>query len=470
MFKRITNHPRIYFAIITFVAVFGIIVVGNIAYRGERATEERDLIARAQTIAYLLEPREITFLVGDESDRGNPFYISLKQRFEKLKESNSDVRFIYLTGVRDIRASSTLASANTDGQAGIFFYLDSEPESSPDYSPPGQNYTEASATFQEVFGSGRLRFEGPLADRWGEWISAFVPIRHPGTEKVIAVLGMDISAVEYHKRILFAVATPSLFIALFWMILLVLFKAYQKEKGLLSLKAEFVSMASHELRSPLTGLSWAIQTLLRDETVTKVPALKDRVVLMERAAMRMSEAIAGILDFSRIEYTGSSELKISPLELATLVGESVDALLLFAQEKNVAISLDGEWPVNIPISGDHEKMKRAINNIISNAVKYSFDGDTVRIAYRKDGKNHVISVANRGQVIPREDHEKLFSKFFRAGNVATAPSSGIPTGRVGTGLGLYFAKQIIEAHGGKIWFDSSPENGTTFYLSLPSKI
>jgi len=453
MLKHILRYPRIYFATVTLIAAFGVVVAGLTAYHGQRATEEQDLITRAQTIAYLLDPREITFLAGDESDRNNPFYTSLKQRFEKLKESNSDVRFIYLTGI------------STD--ANVFFYLDSEPEGSPDYSPPGQKYPEASAIFQETFTVGRSRFEGPIADRFGEWVSAFVPVRHPGTEKIIAVLGMDISAMEYRKRMLFAILTPALFITLFWVMLLVLLKSYRKENELLSLKREFISIASHELRSTLTGLSWAVQTLLRDEAITEVPALKDRVVSMERAVQRLLETVAGILDFSRLEYAGGGGLKISPLDLASLAHESVDALELFANEKNVSIAFVGEWPVNLPTSGDREKISRAINNIVSNAVKYSSAGDTVNIAYRKDGENHVVSVANKGQVIEKQDHEKMFSKFFRAGNATVVKESGIPTGRVGTGLGLYFAKQIIEAHGGKIWFESEEDKGTIFYIALP---
>lgn len=448
MFEHILRHPRAYSAIIALIAIAGALATGASAYRGAQASEERDLVARAQTIARLLDPREISFITGSEGDERNPFYASLKQRFKGLKEANADVRFIYLTGMRE----------NGD----IFFYVDSEPEGSLDMSPPGQVYSEASDVFREVFTAGSPRFEGPIADRWGNWISAFVPIRHPGTEKVVAVLGLDIAATEYYRRVVSAALLPILFTILFLMVIFVIFREYRKREEILSLKAEFVSIASHELRSPLTGLYWAIQTLLRGADAARSPALKDTLVSMERASKSLLDTVAGVLDFSRLQHVGAGGLQTVDLDISPLTRECVDALTLFAGERGVHIEFDREWPERIPIAGDHEKIRRAVNNVISNAVKYSPSGGAVTIAYRRDGGEHIVSVANSGESIAVRDQEKVFSRFFRAGNAAITPGFG----RAGTGLGLYFAKQIIEAHGGRIWFRSSAEEGTIFYIAL----
>lgn len=455
MLDHILRHSRIYFLILIIASLFGIAVTGISAYHGARASEERDLIARAQTIAYLFEPRELAFLSGDASDLNNPFYVSIKERLRDVKEVNSDVRFIYFTG------------RNEDDT--IFFYLDSESASSPDNSPPGQEYTEASVIFHEVFTLGRARFEGPIADRWGKWISAFVPIRHPGTGKIIAVLGIDISATQYYQRISSAIATPIFFIIFFMMIVVIVFREYKKREEILSMKAGFVSIASHELRSPLVGLVWATQALLRDEAAMKMPGLKETLSLMERTFNNMLETVNGILDFSRLEHLREGGLSVSPLNLSELVRECADALALFAREKKTPLVIEEGFPQELQVVGDREKIKRAINNIISNAIKYSSADNVIRIIYQRDGDEHVIRVNNRGRVIEAGDQKKIFSKFFRAGKTDTV-IPGVPSGQEGTGLGLYFAKQIISAHGGRIWFDSSPEHGTNFYIALKIKI
>lgn len=455
MLDHILRHSRIYFLILIGASFFGIVVTGISAYRGARATEERELTARTQTIAYLFDPRELTFLSGGASDLNNPFYTSIKERLKDVKEVNGDVRFIYFTGRKE------------DGT--VFFYLDSEPASSTDSSPPGQEYAEASAVFQEVFTLGRARFEGPIADRWGKWVSSFVPIRHPGTGAVIAVLGMDISATQYYQRIFSAIATPIFFIIFFMMIVVVVFREYKKREEVLSMKAGFVSIASHELRSPLVGLVWATQTLLRDESIMKIPELKDTLPLMERTFNNMLETVNGILDFSRLEHLRGDGLNISLLNLSELVRECADALALFAREKKTPLVIEEGFPQEMHIMGDREKIKRAINNIISNAIKYSSTNNVIRIMYQRDGDDHVVRVNNNGRVIASSDQKKIFSKFFRAGK-AEAIIHGVPNGQEGTGLGLYFARQIIEAHGGRIWFDSSPENGTNFYIALKIKI
>lgn len=454
MINHIFRHQRIYFGITIFTAIFGIVITGVAAYRGARASEERDLIARVQTIAFAFDARELSFLSGSENDTSNPFYKSLKRRFVEINDANGDVRFIYLGGIRE------------DGT--IFFYLDSEPSGSLNSSPPGQEYTEASATFKEVFTLGISRFEGPLEDRWGNWVSAFAPIRHSGTGKIIAVLGMDISATEYYRRIFSTMAVPILFILLFYAIVLIMFREYIKREEMLSIKSGFVSIASHELRSPLTGLLWATQALLRSETIARYPEISSTIVLMERSVTNMLATVNGILDFSRLEHLGANGLLISSIDLSEIIDESINALMLFAKEKGVYIAREDALPKTIPTTGDREGIKRAVNNVIANAVKYSSAPFTVTIAYRLSDNEHIISVSNNGNVISDEDRGKMFSKFFRSDASRAVRVSRIPSGREGTGLGLYIAKQILEAHGGRIWYDSSPEKGTTFFISLPA--
>lgn len=447
MLKHILKYSRVYFIVISSVAVLSMVVIGNTAYRGTKAAEERNLIARAQTIARLVEPREIAFLAGNESDKNSPFYISLKESFIDIKKSNEDTRFLYLAGMR-----------NGD----IFFYLDSESERSLDYSPPGQKYDEASNVFKESFISGYSRFEGPLKDRWGNWISAFAPIRHPGTGKVIAVLGMDVSASEYYKNIFSAALIPNFFILLFWAIFFIFFKSYKKEAALISIKEELVSIASHDIRSPLLGLSWSLETLLRDKTIPENSDSRIIILKMDKALKEILGTVKILLDSSRLEESKLLDKKLAPIDLRRVISKSIDILVLFAEEKNVMIHLSGDWPENILIAGDEEKIKQAISNIISNGIKYSSVGGTINIYYHQDAGSHIISFSNAGPEIPVSERSKIFSKFFRVDNVAAIF-------QLGSGLGLYFTKQIIEAHKGKIWFDSKMGE-TVFHISLPKYV
>lgn len=440
------QRPRIYLVVVAALAAMALSVAGKSAYRGAKAVEERALIGRVETIALSLDPREIAFLAGDASDVKNPFYASLKKRFENLRAANEDTRFIYLAGARR--------------DDGIFFYLDSEPKSSLNYSPPGQLYAEASPVFHRVFETGRSRFDGPLSDRWGEWVSAFTAINHPLTGRPIAVLGIDIGAGEYRRRISLAMAPPILIIALLFLLFLIGFIRHNKEREIIALKGEFVSIASHDLRSPLTGLSWAVQALLRNKAIAGYPDVQDLLKTMDKASRGLLAAVQAILDFSRLEGGKSASKLSESIDLRSLIAEVIETLVLFAREKNVAIFLDGDWPEKIMIAGDRERIKRAISNIISNSVKYSPEGEMVRVSYAKKEASHIVGVANSGPSIPPSEQGKIFSKFFRASDAGTASQPG-------TGLGLYFAKRFIEAHGGRMWFDSKEQRGVTFYIALP---
>ena len=450
------HHPRLYLAIAVTLTAGSLFFASMNAYRGAKASEERTLIVRTETMTLALDPREILLLAGDATDKKNPSYISIKHQFEKLREANKDVRFIYIAG-RDNKQTS---------KNNIFFYLDSEPEGSSNYSDPGQSYPEASDEFHDVFVTGYSNFEGPLKDQWGTWVSAFVAIRHPVTGEVFAVLGVDIDAREYQKRIALVVAVPVLFISILFVVFFVGYKIYRREEELVALKTEFISIASHDIRSPLTGISWATREFLQDKRLAGLPDVLEMLMLMNKTMTDLLKTIDGIMDFSHLEHGEYSKLQFSDTDLSAIVLGSVEMMVLFAREKGVTLLLDDSWTESVPFVGDQEKIKRAIANIISNAIKYSPAGGGVHIGYQKKDvgqcMSHIISITDTGTGIPKEDQKKLFTKFFRA-HVADT------TVRPGTGLGLYFAKQFIELHGGTIFFESEKDKGTTFHITLPTE-
>ncbi len=439
-----TNYPSVLFVLAAILSLAGIFVVGISAYRGAEAIEERSLIDRVENLALSIDSREISFLRVDESDVKNPFYISLKQNLEKIRANQNDVRFIYLTGEND---------------KGVFFYADSEPENSSSYSPPGQIYTEASLVFREVFKTGQPRFEGPLSDRWGEWVSAFTPIISPATGKTIAVLGIDINASEYRKRIAFAVITPTLFILLLFFVFVTSYQRYKKEREAIELKSQFISMISYELEPFLSSLAFVVDKLAAREEIRREPVILENINLVKLASVNLSQTIKDMREFI-ILGNGNLKLNLSRVNLEELISGVISSFKLSARVKDIELVLDNKSTDDCKVYCDREKIRRALSNIIMNAIKYSnFGGSIIAGCQKKEG-HCLITISDNGIGIPGKDKDKIFSPYFRAGN---ADSSN----HMGTGLGLYFAKRMIEECLGKIWFESEENIGTTFYITLP---
>jgi signal transduction histidine kinase len=167
---------------------------------------------------------------------------------EQIRGLNKDIRFIYLWGYRGEQ---------------IYFMVDSELTSSLDYSPPGQIYNEATQVERQVFTK-----ELPSAiefneDRWGSWLTALVPIMDG--EKVSAVLGMDISSSQYNRDVLVYTLVPIISTIFVLLLIIIGFVLRKNEEKYLELKEKLISLATHKLRSPLTGISWLIETILNNK-------------------------------------------------------------------------------------------------------------------------------------------------------------------------------------------------------------
>jgi PAS domain S-box-containing protein len=139
-----------------------------------------DLLQQAKLVSAAADTEYVATLSGTEKDMAAPGFLQLKDRLARAREVNPKCRFLYLLGQR------------RDGT--VFFFLDTEPADSENYSPPGQAYPEATELLRNAFASGKAAVEGPVADRWGAWVSALVPLRHEATGRVVAVLGMDMDA------------------------------------------------------------------------------------------------------------------------------------------------------------------------------------------------------------------------------------------------------------------------------------
>jgi signal transduction histidine kinase len=239
-------------------------------------------------------------------------------------------------------------------------------------------------------------------------------------------------------------------------------RAYESERStveelrrLSALRADFVSLVSHELRSPMAAVIGAARTLQQRWRELSPDQRSSFLALIGDETSRLASLIGDVLDTSRIE-AGTFSYSFTDVDLGELVRDTVATASLAQDEvRLVAKTLDP-----IPrVRGDRERLKQVVVNLVDNAVKYSQAGDEVQVAaWGEDGRVQV-AVTDRGPGIPREQQAMIFEKFGRA---------DVGGGKPGSGLGLFIARSIAEAHGGRLHVQSAPGQGATFTLELPT--
>jgi len=232
-----------------------------------------------------------------------------------------------------------------------------------------------------------------------------------------------------------------------------------KSKELERAKSEFVSVASHQLRTPLTGIKWFSELLLNGKAGILNSEQKDYIKQVFISNDRMIKLVDDLLDVSHIDDSGKFRILLAKDNFSSIIKEVVDQQKNLAKEKNIKIKLGAGCLKKTLLKIDRVKIEQAMQNILNNSIKYSPNGGTISVDCQEENSNFVCSFKDKGIGIPAHQQHRVFEKFFRADNVITIGS--------GTGLGLYIAKFIMEGHYGKIWFESKENKGTTFYISLP---
>jgi two-component system, sensor histidine kinase and response regulator len=223
------------------------------------------------------------------------------------------------------------------------------------------------------------------------------------------------------------------------------------------LKDEFVALVSHELRTPLTSIRGYLELVLDGEGGELTEEQRQFLGVVERNADRLLALVGDLLFLAQIE-AGKLSLEFGAVDLGAVASESVDAARPLADEKEITLSL-AVGPVPL-LAGDAARIGQLVDNLVSNALKFTPEGGRVDVRAQARNSSAVIEVRDSGIGIPAEEQERLFERFFRSSNATERQIQG-------TGLGLAISKAIVEAHGGEIAVSSELGVGTTFRVSLP---
>lgn len=231
------------------------------------------------------------------------------------------------------------------------------------------------------------------------------------------------------------------------------------EKHLVQIKQDFTNMVVHELRAPLTAIRGAARLLATTDTRTHAEQEKLLDVIGEQTRHMLDE-VTSLLDAAKLE-SGKLLLQKAPFDLAKVIQEKMDTFTAQATLKKVTLQKDinGTLPF---MKGDSYRIGQVITNLLSNSLKFTPSGGTITISAQQQDQQLVLQVHDTGSGIPVEKQQALFSKFYQA-----APSGSFSSNNVGTGLGLYISKGIVQAHGGTIELASAPQKGATVTIHLP---
>jgi signal transduction histidine kinase len=241
---------------------------------------------------------------------------------------------------------------------------------------------------------------------------------------------------------------------------------YEELKELDRMKSQFLSIASHELKTPITAMSGFLQVALRrvrrlseTEPTSAVGeglrSIIEQLDVVYRQTGKLARLIDELLDVSRIQ-TGRIEFRYGDVDIAELANEVATRMQLTTATHQISVRRDSE---NI-VTADRDHLEQVLNNLVTNAIKYSPSGGPITIDVRPDDGGVRVSVTDQGIGIPEKEIEAIFGLFYRSPDRAARDAAGM-------GLGLYISKEIVVRHGGRIWAESGGAKGSTLNVVIP---
>lgn len=221
------------------------------------------------------------------------------------------------------------------------------------------------------------------------------------------------------------------------------------------IKSTFISVVSHELKTPVALIKGYVGTLRREDATWDRAVVQDSLAVIEDEADRLTELIENLLDATRLQ-SGTLSLNRSDLALKHTAERVVERFTIQAPAHYFMVDFPEDFPV---ILGDEDRLEQVLYNLFSNAVKYSPDGGEIRLSAQVRVEQVIVCVSDQGPGIAPGDIPYIFDRFYRAPEASKRTQ--------GTGLGLFLSRAVIEAHGGRIWVDPMPDQGARICFSLP---
>jgi len=238
---------------------------------------------------------------------------------------------------------------------------------------------------------------------------------------------------------------------------LIILHDVSRERLINKMKSEFITIAAHQLRTPLTGIKWSLEMINANE-ITK----EEQKEFLDKAYQsneRMIKLVNSLLVVSHLEE-GRFVYKFSEIQMEDLIQKIIENFQIQIKSKNIEYIFDKPKKLLPKIKVDSEKIRMALENLVDNAIKYTPQNGKIIISLKESDKKIEVLIRDTGMGISNDDQERLFTKFFRSEEALKTETSG-------SGLGLFIVKNIIEAHKGEIWVESKEREGSAFYFTLP---
>ncbi len=254
------------------------------------------------------------------------------------------------------------------------------------------------------------------------------------------------------------------FTALFLVIAFLITRSFERLAEAARLKTEFISIVSHQLRSPLSNLQWTLEVMMEGKGQRSEEENAGYFRILKENNSRMQELVDDLLLASKIEE-GKLQSERKEFFLQELVKDVAEKFASWTQASNIAIKVEGEQSLQRMVS-DPSLVRQVLDKLLDNALLYASQEEkekresVIIISYAKQGKNVKVAVQDNGVGIPTEDQKYIFQRFFRSRNAALQETNG-------SGLGLYIAKATVKSIGGKIGFESQEHKGSKFWFTIP---
>ncbi len=236
-------------------------------------------------------------------------------------------------------------------------------------------------------------------------------------------------------------------------------RANERLSELDAVKSGFITVVAHQLRTPLSGVKWTLNLLLKGDLGALSDEQRDFLLKAYESNDRMISLVNDMLGADRVE-SGSLSYSFSAIPVWDVAQKVLLELTPLANTRKLSIRLDPGIEGLPEVHADPERVRAVFQNLLENSLKYSLPPGEVVITGKTEGDFIRIGVTDKGIGIPKNEQKNVFERFFRAGNALKLETEG-------TGLGLFIARSIIKRHGGRIWFESGENTGATFFFTLP---